>query len=100
MRKFVSLIAVAMLFCILAAAQTRQISGKVTSPDGTPVEGATILLKGSKAGTSTDAHGNFTINAKPGSTLIVTALNFKAQQVLLNDKFSGNILLEESQCFN
>ncbi|RFM30545.1 SusC/RagA family TonB-linked outer membrane protein [Deminuibacter soli] len=96
MRKLLSLITVAMLFCIFATAQSQQISGKITSTTGTPVEGATVLLKGTKMGTSTDAQGNFTITVKPGSTLLVSALNFKAKEVYVGKNFSGAVQLEES----
>lgn len=96
MRKILSLITVAMLFCILATAQTQQISGQVTSSSGAPVEGASVIIKGTKTGTSTNAKGNFTITVKPGSTIVISALNFKGREVFVGKNFNGAISMEES----
>ncbi len=39
------------------------ISGKVTDEKGEPVSGASVVIKGSNTGTSTDAGGNFKLRA-------------------------------------
>ncbi|HXL55980.1 MAG TPA: hypothetical protein VN958_06975, partial [Chitinophagaceae bacterium] len=38
-------------------AQTKTVTGKVSDEKGTPVSGASVLAKGTKTGTSTDATG-------------------------------------------
>ena len=97
MRKIVSLITMAVLCCTLAIAQPRPVSGKITAADGSPVEGATVTLKGAKYGTTTDAAGNFILHAKPGDVLIISALNFKMQQVLVPKGALPAIQLEGTQ---
>ena len=51
------------LFCCFfsAMAQQKTVTGKVTSTDGTPLVGATVLIVGHKSGVTTDADGTFSI---------------------------------------
>jgi iron complex outermembrane receptor protein len=51
------------LFCCLLStfAQQRTVTGKVTSTDGTPLVGATVLVVGQKTGVTTGADGSFSI---------------------------------------
>jgi len=56
---------------VLAFAQERVIRGKVTDDTGTPLQGVSVIPKGSKTGVQTDKDGNFTINVPgTGSTVI------------------------------
>lgn len=52
------------LFCCIlqTMAQQRTITGKVTSPDGSPLIGATVLIVGNKSGVTTKSDGTFSIN--------------------------------------
>jgi len=52
------------LFCCIfqSMAQQRTITGKVTSSDGTPLVGATVLIVGQKSGVTTKSDGTFSIN--------------------------------------
>ncbi len=73
------------LFFFEAFAQTEAVSGKVTDKSsGEPLSGATITVKGSQTGTKTDANGNFTINAKPGSVLTISFVGMAEREVLAN----------------
>ena len=96
MRKIVPLLAVLMLFCALAIAQTRTITGRVTDEKGDPIPFATIMISGSKTGTTSNQNGDFTITARPGATLVVTALNHKQQQVTVREGSSYNVRLEDA----
>ena len=56
---------------ILTFAQDRIISGKVTDDTGAPLQGVSVIPKGSKTGVQTDKDGNFTIHvAGTGSTVL------------------------------
>ena len=48
----------------------QSVSGVVTSEDG-PLPGATVVVKGTNDGTTTDFDGNFTINAGADDVLVV-----------------------------
>lgn len=71
-------------------AQERSISGKVLSTeDGSPMTGVTIMDKQSMKGTITDIDGNFTLAVSPHTkTLTVSYLGYKTQEV----KIVGNSL--------
>jgi iron complex outermembrane receptor protein len=52
------------LFCcfLTSFAQQRTVTGKVTSTDGSPLVGATVLVVGHKSGVTTNSDGSFSIN--------------------------------------
>ena len=52
-----------------ADAQERQITGRVTNDQGSPVSGVQIVLKGTGRGTLTNAEGRYAIRAQTGQTL-------------------------------
>jgi hypothetical protein len=64
-----------MLFSMLvlsgvsAFAQTHIISGTVKDDAGTPVSGASVVIKGTTLGVPANAMGEFKINAKTGDIL-------------------------------
>lgn len=92
MRKFLTLLAVLLLY-VLAYAQTRPIKGQVRDENGNPVPFATVTIKGSNTGTSADANGSFTINAKQGDVLEVSAVNFGRSQVTVGTSESVTVSL-------
>lgn len=58
------------------------IHGKVIDGvSGSPIVGGNVLIKGSKAGTVTDAAGNFVIKAKPGTMLVISYVGFENMEV-------------------
>ncbi|HUR64781.1 MAG TPA: carboxypeptidase-like regulatory domain-containing protein, partial [Chitinophagaceae bacterium] len=72
MRKFASLFTMLMLFSALAFGQNRTITGTVTDENGAPVQGASVLIKGTRTGVATDNNGTFRIQAKTGDVLVIT----------------------------
>src|SRR4249919_2133317 len=58
-----------LLFPLFSIAQNKAISGNVTDQTGTPLPNISVTIKNSTIGTSTDAVGNFKINADVGSVL-------------------------------
>lgn len=81
MRKIVTMITVLLLGAFLATAQTNSVTGKVVDQNGNPVEGASILVKGTKTGTAANAQGNFSLNVRVGATLIISSINFNTLEV-------------------
>src|SRR3989337_481254 len=64
-------------FSLLVFAQQR-ITGKVTSGNS-PVAGATVTVKNTTTATQTDNGGNFSIDASPNSTLVISSVGFATQ---------------------
>lgn len=71
-------------------AQTRTITGKVTSAeDGQPLIGAAVLVKGTSIGTVTNAEGSYTIKPPDNATTLVFRLvGMKEQEIPI----SGNTI--------
>jgi TonB-linked SusC/RagA family outer membrane protein len=93
MRKIVSLLAVLMLFHALAYAQNRTVTGKVRDEKGEPIPFATVTIKGTKTGTSADVNGNFSINVKDGSTLVVSSTGFQNREVAVQGQNQVSVQL-------
>jgi len=76
-------------------AQNRPITGKVTSADdGSPVIGATVIVKGTTTGTVTNASGEYTIQVPESATaLIVKFVGMKDQEVKLGANPKHNVTL-------
>ena len=69
-------------------------SGKVTDEKGQPLVGASIRIKGSKTGTSTDANGSFTLEVPDNTTLIISYLGYEDKEVAANGTAPLNISLK------
>jgi len=61
----------------------QEISGKVVDEDGVPLPGASIVIKGTTTGTTTDFDGNFSIDASVGDTLVVSYIGYETKQVVV-----------------
>ncbi|MDA9361097.1 FG-GAP-like repeat-containing protein [Flavobacteriaceae bacterium] len=75
---------------LVTSAQT--VSGIVTSDDG-PLPGATVVVKGTSNGVSTDFDGNFSINAPADAILEVSFVGFSSQDVPVNGQDNLTITL-------
>ena len=78
---------------LLSTAQVKKITGIVTDSTGTPLQGVSVMVARSKAGTSTDASGRFTINAAAGATLVFTYGNHEAARVTVGDEMEYRVRL-------
>ena len=76
--------------------QDRQITGKVTETDKSALPGASILIKGTTRGTTTNSEGLYKISAKEGATLIITSLGYEKKEVKVGTENVINISLNNS----
>ncbi|WP_460608879.1 SusC/RagA family TonB-linked outer membrane protein [Hymenobacter terrigena] len=75
-------------------AQDRTISGTVAGADGASIPGVTVLVKGTKLGTSTDADGKFSLAAPATATaLVFSYVGYATQEVAIGNRTSFNISL-------
>ena len=73
----------AMAFCITAKAEIQKVilSGSVKSTDKSPVDFATVYLKDTNFGCTTDERGEYSLNAPAGNyTLVVSAIGFETYE--------------------
>ena len=80
---------------VAAVQQSKKVTGKVSDSMG-PLIGATVMEKGTTNGAVTDMDGNFTLNVKPGATLVISYVGYDTREVPVGDKTSINISLEET----
>lgn len=62
-------------------AQTKLVKGKVQDENGGPVPKASVLLKGTKSGTSTGDDGSFQLSVPTNATLIITAIGYNRSEI-------------------
>jgi len=85
MRKRLSILTLVLFVSIAAWTQTK-ISGTVKDQNGDPVPFATINVKGSNVTLAADVNGSFTLPAKSGDVLVVTAVGIdKIETTVGND---------------
>lgn len=73
--------------------QSNKVTGIVNDEFG-PVIGASVVEKGTSNGVVTDLDGKFSLNVKPGATLIISFVGYKQQEVKAGNA-PLNIVLEE-----
>ncbi|MFT4031329.1 MAG: TonB-dependent receptor [Siphonobacter sp.] len=84
MKKFLLFSFLLLTFGWIAQAQDRSVTGIVTSSeDGSVIPGVSISIKGSSAGTTTDANGKYRISAASGSTLVFSSIGFQTHEIIL-----------------
>lgn len=71
-------------FTFSTSAQTTPITGRILASDNTPVASASVLVKGKRTGTKTDANGSFTINANRGDVLVISGVGFTTREIRVN----------------
>ena len=79
-----------------SAQQTKRITGVVSDAMG-PVIGASVAVKGTSNGTSTDNDGRFSLNVSPGQTLVVTYVGYLTKEVKVGQQNNYDIFIEEDQ---
>lgn len=105
-QRLLAIAATTLLLCVLFTqttfSQTKTITGKVTDDKGIPVQGATVVAKGSKAGTSTNANGAFSLNVPENTyALTVTSIGYTEQDVsILNQTTVTVSLVSTTQSLN
>ncbi|WMI65215.1 TonB-dependent receptor [Aestuariibaculum sp. YM273] len=86
-----------LVFGLVVHAQSKIITGKVVDSEGIPSPGATIMVKGTDRGVSTDFDGNYSIEASANETLVISFMGFKTQEIQIKSKTEINITLEPNQ---
>ena len=75
---------------VASVQQTKQATGYVADSQG-PLIGATVKEKGTSNGTVTDFNGFFSLNVRPGATLVVSYVGYESQEVKAGDNLHINL---------
>src|SRR5690242_17166804 len=69
-----------LLLCLLLSprvwSQQTQVTGKVNGNDGSPIVGASVTVKGTPRGTTTDVNGQFSLAASNGETIVIGSVGY------------------------
>lgn len=93
---FAAALLISLLAGGMAAFAQNTIRGHVTNASGDPLVGASVVVKGTTTGTTTDNNGNFSIVADRNAVLIISSVNYLEQQITVGSKTSIDVRLLSS----
>ncbi|WP_185956512.1 SusC/RagA family TonB-linked outer membrane protein [Changchengzhania lutea] len=94
--KFSGILTLLLAFVVqLTFAQEKQISGTVSDGAGLPLPGATVLIKGTSSGTSTDFDGKYSITANQGATLVFSFVGYTTKEIAVGASNTINVTMQE-----
>ena len=98
MKKLLSFIVTLVMSFTMMMAQ-KQVTGSVISAeDREPVIGASIVVKGTQTGTTTDIDGKFSLRVPDNAkTLVISYIGMRTQEISLKGKTNFAIVLESDE---
>ena len=94
---FLLLFAFYLPLSLQASPPPHTVTGQVTDSKNNPVVGASILLKGTRKGTTTNADGRFTLTDVPeNGVLVISYSGLATQEITVNGKTVVNVSLSEA----
>jgi TonB-linked SusC/RagA family outer membrane protein len=73
-----------------------QITGTVSNAEGSPLAGATIMIKKGRSSAVTDAEGRFTINALPDQVLVISFIGYQTVEEPVKGRTAIHIVLQKT----
>ncbi|WP_432710836.1 SusC/RagA family TonB-linked outer membrane protein [Pedobacter sp.] len=89
----VALVTLLTFFSLSLYAQNINITGKIVDASGQAIPGATIRIKGTSNGVTTDNNGNFQLSAPGNGTLQVSSIGFNTQELPINNRTRFDVTL-------
>ncbi|MEO6636862.1 MAG: carboxypeptidase-like regulatory domain-containing protein, partial [Ginsengibacter sp.] len=79
-------------------AQDKKVAGKVTDENGNALNGATIIVKGTKTGTNSDEAGSFSITVpNSNSVLVISYSGYTSKEVTATNIAGGVRMVPDAQ---
>ncbi len=85
---------IATLFLVGLGQAQVTVTGNVGDGSG-PLPGASILIKGTDQGTTSDFDGNYSIDAATGDILLFSYVGYKSQEIAVGTNTTINVVLQE-----
>ncbi len=86
------------IFGQLLAQQSRTVTGKVTDDKGSPIQNASVTIKGSAIGTTTDATGGFRLSIpESAKVLVISSVGMAPQELTIGSKTDFNVSLQTTE---
>lgn len=70
------------------------VKGRITNAAGEPLAAVSVRVKGSNAGTSTDADGRYSIAVPNDATLVISSISYLTQEIPVNGREEINVVLQ------
>lgn len=81
-------------FAVNSVQQSKKVTGNVSDTEG-PIIGASVVEKGNAGnGTVTDLDGNFSLNVKPGATIVITYIGYQKQEIVVGNQSNFNVTMK------
>ena len=82
------------LFCLQSFAQKHVVTGIVASAeDGIPLPFASVVIKGTTIGTTTDMDGKYQIEISNDGILVFSLIGFSSQEIVVGNNSEMNVVL-------
>ena len=78
----------------------KKLSGIVRDESGEPIIGASVLVKGTKVGTVTNAEGEFSLDVPASGMLVISYMGFATREVPITSHSNLKITLNEDEAQN
>lgn len=94
----IALLLFGMAFLVLPALAQNKIlvKGRVTDEKNQPVVSASVVLKGTNIGTTTNNNGEFEINAPSNGTLVISSVGYPTKEIAIRGQALHNLTLTTS----
>jgi TonB-dependent starch-binding outer membrane protein SusC len=94
----IALLLFGMAFLVLPGLAQNKIlvKGRITDEKNQPVISASVVLKGTNTGTTTNANGEFEINAPSNGTLVISSVGYPTKEIAIRSQAIHNLTLTSS----
>ncbi len=98
MRKTLLLVLGVLLTCMQLLAQNRTVTGKITDETGKPVANSSVIVKGTRNGTTTASDGSFSVTVpEKSNTIVVSSVGYASQEINVGNRTDVAVQLKGAQ---
>ena len=98
MKKLIKTLTFTAFFALsMSVMAQKTVTGNVSDNNGLPLPGATVVIKGTSSGTTTDFDGNFGVETNSGEVLVISYIGYITQELTVSDSATINVILESDQ---
>jgi len=79
---------------VASVQQQITVTGTITDEQGEPLPGASVSVKGSTRGVTTDIDGTFSINVRPTDVLVISFLGYESFETSVENRQKIDVSLK------
>jgi TonB-linked SusC/RagA family outer membrane protein len=99
MKKILMFFIICLFVSVSAFAQTKTVTGKIIGSDDNLGLPASVQIKGTTKGASADIDGNYSIAVDKGQTLVISAIGYTTQEIVVGDANVIDVTLQAEATF-